>query len=598
MNDQKPEKIEKPEELILAKQLIDDCKLAEADQLIRNFEEKGGHTLHDIVSCHLLKCELLLWQGLYEDLVKLAEQTYKESLGLGKNILSIDILLIMANSLVYLHKFNEAINIIKQAGDLLDTLTQESSIDYKQRKAYLSYVNGWYYTYRNDADSAIKNFEHSLTLREEIGSKKEIAQSLSGIALALGKVKGELVQAIKYAERAFATAKESNNKWSTAWSLQVMAGLYGNKGEIEKAINFYEQSLALYKEINSKRYMSLVLNNIVEVYRQLGELDRALECIEQSIVLNRELDNLKIVANNHDYLIQILIEKGELERAQQSFHNLEQLNKQLKDKKVNVTYLFDKALLLKTSSRTRNRAEAEEILKQILEEEDLDYELILKALLSLCELLLIELRLTNDLEVLDELNQFIARLLDIAKKSHSYWILCETLLIQAKLSLLTFNIKHAQRFLTQAQQIAERFGLNNLATKISDEQEDLLKKSDLWEKLEEINAPMSDRLELARLDEQIEGIVKNRMILTSQITEEKVAISKEKKICLVCRGEVFGFSYACKCGANYCENCARALINLENVCWACDVSIDYSKPSKPYKEDAERIKVQEKAKKK
>ncbi|MCK4383493.1 MAG: hypothetical protein KAW66_09395, partial [Candidatus Lokiarchaeota archaeon] len=75
-----------------------------------------------------------------------------------------------------------------------------------------------------------------------------------------------------------------------------------------------------------------------------------------------------------------------------------------------------------------------------------------------------------------------------------------------------------------------------------------------------------------------------------------VVISKETKICLVCRGEVFGFSYVCKCGANYCEHCARALSNLENVCWACEVPIDYSKPVKPFKEE-KRVKVDEKAKK-
>ena len=58
----------------------------------------------------------------------------------------------------------------------------------------------------------------------------------------------------------------------------------------------------------------------------------------------------------------------------------------------------------------------------------------------------------------------------------------------------------------------------------------------------------------------------------------------------VCRGGVFGFSYICKCGANYCENCARALTNLENVCWACEVPIDYSKPVKPHKvEDIVRV---------
>jgi len=61
---------------------------------------------------------------------------------------------------------------------------------------------------------------------------------------------------------------------------------------------------------------------------------------------------------------------------------------------------------------------------------------------------------------------------------------------------------------------------------------------------------------------------------------------------------VLKFSYICEYGAIYCENYARALTNLENVCWACNVTIDYSKLVKSFKEKAENIKGQEKAKKK
>ncbi len=111
-------------------------------------------------------------------------------------------------------------------------------------------------------------------------------------------------------------------------------------------------------------------------------------------------------------------------------------------------------------------------------------------------------------------------------------------------------------------------------------------------------APMSDRMELARLDERIVKMLQKRRALTVQVTEENVAISEEKKICLVCKGEVLGFSFICKCGATYCENCARALTNLENVCWACDVPIDYSKPVKPYKEEDPRVDIGEKSKEK
>ena len=42
MSAQKPEKIEKPEELILAEQLMDDGKLDEALTLLNNYEQKEG----------------------------------------------------------------------------------------------------------------------------------------------------------------------------------------------------------------------------------------------------------------------------------------------------------------------------------------------------------------------------------------------------------------------------------------------------------------------------------------------------------------------------------------------------------------------------
>ena len=71
----------------------------------------------------------------------------------------------------------------------------------------------------------------------------------------------------------------------------------------------------------------------------------------------------------------------------------------------------------------------------------------------------------------------------------------------------------------------------------------------------------------------------------SQITEEEVTYYREQKICLVCKTTVGGFNnYICtKCDALYCENCARALSDLENACWACNEPIDKIKPSKPFK---------------
>ena len=588
----------RPEELVRAQQLIDAAKVNEAHELLNNFEKKEGLALHDKVLGQLLRIDLLYQQDRHKEVVKLAEETYDMSLGLGKNLLSIDALMGMAFALIRLNRLGKAYDIIKQGEELLKALPQEGTTDYKQSEAYLAFVKGLFYQKKGDADRAIEHYKHSLALREEIGAKQDAARSLFQLGWVFGILKGELDRALKYAERSLALAKESNNNFTIALSLNLLGSIYGSRGELGRSTILFEQSLAIYKELNNKRMIATILNNLGDLYKKKGELDRALECLEQSVALHQEIGNIYNIVGVHDNLIQILIDKGDLERAQQALHDLEQLNNKLNDKTINLQYLLDKALVLKTSPRARNRGKAEEILKQLLEEKDINYEFTIGALLNLCELLLIELRMINDEEVLDEINPLIARLLDIAEKSNSYWILSETYLLQAKLSLLTFDIKKAQGFLTQAHQIAEKQGLTQLATKITSENDELYKKLDLWEKLKESGAPMTDRFELARLDEKIIGIVYRHTDLTTKVTIEEVAISKEKKICLVCRGGVLRFSYICECGAIYCGNCAQALTNLENACWACDAAIDFLKPVKPYKDEEEKVKIGEKSKKK
>jgi hypothetical protein len=324
-----------------------------------------------------------------------------------------------------------------------------------------------------------------------------------------------------------------------------MGDSYGKKGDLELALDYLGQSMAICEELGDEREMVFLLGRAVE-YSLL---------------------------------------KDDQERAQQNFRRLEQLGVQFKDKSINLRRLFCKALLLKANPRFKNKIRAEEKLRQILEEENLPYSFEVSTLIHLSDLLLIELRTTNEAEALEEIKPLITRLLKIADNSNSYWDLCEAYILQAKLSLLELDIKTAKRLLTQAEQIAKRFDLKQLTKKISDENEELLEKLELWEQLKEVGAPIAERLNLFRLDQQIASMLQTRVVLTAQVREEKIAIHKEKRICLVCRGEVLKYSYICECGAIYCESCARALTDIENACWACNSQMDKTKPVKRYEEE-------------
>ena len=74
-----------------------------------------------------------------------------------------------------------------------------------------------------------------------------------------------------------------------------------------------------------------------------------------------------------------------------------------------------------------------------------------------------------------------------------------------------------------------------------------------------------------------------------KVTEEEVSVSKEKKICLVCKGGISRYNiYICpECNSLYHQKCAKILEGQENACWACETAFDESKPVKLPKQEEE-----------
>jgi tetratricopeptide (TPR) repeat protein len=578
-----------PKEFSFARRFINKGNFDKAFQILSVFEKKEGITDYDIVTCHLLKCDLLIQQGCYEKAVSLAEQTYKESLELEKKLLSVGALIYSAQALIWLNIYDKGFDIITQAEKLLKIITPRLSIEYKQREADIFFLKSKLDFF--DLDQRLHFIEQSLELREQIGNKHEIAESMRGYAMLHAIYKGEFDYALDYLKRAETFAEESKNKYYKAMILRSFMLTHGIRGDFDQAIMYGLQGLAIFEEINNRPRISLMLNTIGSNYKMKGELDRALECLQRSISMCEELGLPSDLALALCTLIEITVDMGNLELAQQYFKRLKKIKDQEGNIWINYIYRWSKVEILKASPRAKNRVRAEEILKNLIKE-NYRTDFTMLGILSLCDFLLIELRMTNDAEVLVELKTFITRLIEYAENSNSYWLLTETCLLQAKISLINLNIGEARRLFIQAQQVAERHGFNGLYKKIATEHEKLASQLSLWEQLKELNATISERMELARISEQMDLMLRNRRLMTIQTGKDKVAIHEERIICLVCKGDIAGFTYVCECEAIYCENCAKALTNLENVCWVCNAPIDKSKVTKPYMKDEKGIEME------
>jgi tetratricopeptide (TPR) repeat protein len=484
-------------------------------------EGRDDITDSDQLSRYLLISECLFELGNYEENYKFAEKAYQISQELRDNLRSIDALVKMAFATMWIGDFEKALNLIEQSEDLLKTLTRCTPLEQEQREASIAYTKGGIYLFQGNVNQGLECTNRSLELRENVGSKRELASSLNLMGLFYAMMKSDLDRGLMYAERCQTLAKEINHQRIISMNLQTLGNINVLKGEFKKGLKYFEQSLAIAEKTNNKLMITTNLGNLAMMIIYQGDFDKALMYLESSLEIAKEFGNNWVISFNIANIIETLLYKGEVERAQRYLEQLEEINDKEDNKTIDLIYRYCKAIVLKTSPRIHNRAKAEELFKQIVQEEMIHSDININTLLNLCELLLDELRTTNEIEVLNELEIFITQLLDIAENTGSYWVLAETYALQGKLALLALDLKGARRLLTQAQQIAEKQGMNLLAGKISIEHDNLLKELSKWENLKDQDVSLKERMELAHIDEQIDNLFWKRDFSSLEHSEEE-----------------------------------------------------------------------------
>jgi tetratricopeptide (TPR) repeat protein len=522
-----------PKELINTEKLIEQGKIEQAVQLLNDFGKKKDLSYHERISYYRLKSLVAFYFLDRNECTKYAEKAYQESQELENSLLLLDVYIQMAFSLLFSSKPREASEFIKKSEDLKRILPQELSPELKKRKAYILWCRAVIHHQKGDLEKAKEFREEALPILKELDLKLDTANMLHQLGGVSWQI-GDLNRALEYTEASKILCTNLNWIYFLHLCYQQFGNIYALKGELDLALSYFEQVLAFSEKENVLRLKSSMYNNIGMLYQEKGDYDRALENLEKSISIEEEYGSNYGIFNVTDSLFHLALDMNDLEKAQQYLNRMKQIADQENSSRYNIGYNIDRAVYLKNSPRALNRGKAEEMLKQSIEEGIPEYEYLKMALLNLCDLLLFELRATNETEILDELQNYISQLFEVVKNSRSYSLLAETYLLQARLSLITLDMIKARQFLTKAQEIAEKYGLDLLAKKISSEHDELLKQLEMWEKLKESKAPLAERMELSRLNEQMERMVRKRLIKLPKLEAEQpvllTVMSKEGKI--------------------------------------------------------------------
>ncbi|MHA1992869.1 MAG: tetratricopeptide repeat protein [Candidatus Hodarchaeales archaeon] len=545
-----------PKDIRLAENLRREGKLQEALEVINKIEKKGTLAPSDQLAVLISKGKILTMYQRLTETIRVGKLTYRLSESLGKTNEMVTSLF-FKSSCIFLGQFDKGLKYLFEAEKLLNSLSDSSPSYLSKQKKNILFRKSWVYQLKGDTNDALETALECLELQKKFGSKVDIAYTLQLLGN-ICNVKGEINLAFDYTSKSLSIFEEINDQGGKAASLVTLGlnslakgnlnqakkflkqslsykmminrlkvdclmglgSVYQTRGELDKALKHYKSGLVLSEKGNFYNSFISFQLNIGTIYILKGDYELAIEYLKVSLSLAEKMKYERLIANSLIVLGIVYIQLDALEEVQKYLDRLNKPEIQMKTHQINDSYLLLKAMFLIKKGGTLNRGEAHTLLKQI--STNVTHPLLnTLALIYLCEFYLDEINLFEDIEVLKELNPLIEQLYKVSEEQHLYYNLAEAKLLQAKVSLIQMDFEVAQQLLTQAQRVAEMYGINFTAQKISNEHDNYLEKLSEWKKLKEKEASISERLKLASVEGVLDRLQGKSAIEPPELVEEE-----------------------------------------------------------------------------
>ncbi|OLS25640.1 MAG: hypothetical protein HeimC3_13880 [Candidatus Heimdallarchaeota archaeon LC_3] len=275
------------------------------------------------------------------------------------------------------------------------------------------------------------------------------------------------------------------------------------------------QALEINKKVEDKFDLSQTYSNVGQNYRALGNNTEALKNYEMGLQIGNELFNQARSSSNISGmwslysilypLISLYLENNNIIQAKNYLQQLEEIDKYLQtqgrgDVVLSLNIRMAKAKIMKFSPRLTEKAAAQQIFQEIIAGKTIFHNYTLEAMFHLCDLYLDELRLSGEKIILKEVKNLLNQVYEIGQTQSRFPVIIESLILQAKLSLLEGEIDRANGLLVQALLLTEEKGLNFLQKKVESEQKNLEQQLEKWKTLYEKNTPIYELIQKTKID--------------------------------------------------------------------------------------------------
>ncbi|MCD4817754.1 MAG: tetratricopeptide repeat-containing sensor histidine kinase [Candidatus Cloacimonetes bacterium] len=186
--------------------------------------------------------------------------------------------------------------------------------------------------FSGDYEKALNYFLGSLTIVEELKSKKNLSNSLTNVGIAY-EMLGDYQNALKYHQNALIAAESNDDKNSMSISYNNIGNVYNRKSDYNEALTNYFKSMQLKEDLGDLNGVAVCLNNIGIIYEELDDIDNALEIHKRSLGLKRKQRDNKGIASSLNNIANLYTNQGKIKESLEYHLEALEIKKKIGDKR-------------------------------------------------------------------------------------------------------------------------------------------------------------------------------------------------------------------------------------------------------------------------
>ncbi len=203
-----------------------------------------------------------------------------------------------------------------QAG--LDVLSRAlplaTELDNQQEKGAILQATGIAYTSMDRVDDALRNYQESLAIKQQIGDKRGEAASLDQIAYMESR-QGKEVQALAAYNQSLTLRREIGDQAGIANSLIDLGDFYHNHAKPDEALKSTLEALQIERQLGDLNGQALCMHNIGSIKMDQGNYQDSLTYLEQAYELRQKLNVPDDLADSLHDLAEVNTKLGQYDTA-------------------------------------------------------------------------------------------------------------------------------------------------------------------------------------------------------------------------------------------------------------------------------------------